>query len=310
MGESSTHKRPRPRGTQVSARIDEARSLLLVLHGPNVGKPIDLFPRCPREGEPPEAALRYVVGSGQGCNLHIPQPEVSPCHAQFLAEGLAIHLQDLGSHLGTYVNEESVAEAVLASGDEIRVGRNLFRFLEGPDPRVLVDAELKRLQTHDTLTGLLNKRYFEQTLEREFQRCERYGRELVVMLAGVDDWDRFHEVLGGLGGDLLARQLGRLIHRSCGRDDTAGRVGADDFAVVLPETDLEAARRQAEALRAAAAELRPVRVTKDARDLPPLHLSVGIASLAEEAEGPTELLRAAHSNLLAARQDGGDQVVG
>ncbi len=311
MNDAKARARPRPRATRVEAVGDQIRSQLVVLLGPNVGKAIDLFPRAPREGEPPEAARQYLVGSAAGANLHIPQAEVAPRHALFLDDCGAVRLQDLGSRLCTQVNDEPVTDRPLTRGDEIRIGRNLFRFLVGPELRPLVDAELARLQTHDTLTGLLNRRYFEQTLEREFRRCERYGRELVVMLVALDDWPRFQEVLGGLGSDLVARQLGRLVSRACSRDDSAGRLAPDAFAVLLPETSLEAARRQAEALREQVTRAQPsLRGAGDGRGLPRLTASIGLAHLDDDAEGPMDLVREAQSNALAASQDGGNQVLG
>jgi diguanylate cyclase (GGDEF)-like protein len=270
------------------------------MHGPNVGRALELLP---------PGAGPYLIGADPGCNLHIPQAEVEARHAALEHAQGAVRLQDLGSRTGTWVNDVQVERVDLRPDDELRIGRNLFRFLGGADLQARLDRALERLQTHDSLTGLLNRRFFEDTLEREVQRCKRYGRDLSLLLCGLDSWERVRSLLGGLGGDLLVRRLAGLLRTQLGRSDSVGRLGAEGFGVVLPEIDLETARKTADGLRQAARGLPLDGLGPGAEHLQP-SLSVGLAALGDEADDGPGLLREAQAELLNARQDGGDQTSG
>lgn len=111
-------------------------------------------------------------------------------------------------------------------------------------------AELKRLSAVDGLTGLLNRRYFDENLKHEANRAARQHYDLYLLLIDIDNLKIQNDRLGHPQGDGLIRQLGSVVAQNIRVDvDSAYRIGGDEFAVLLPHTNLEQARLVAERLR-------------------------------------------------------------
>jgi diguanylate cyclase (GGDEF)-like protein len=166
------------------------------------------------------------------------------------------------------------------------------------------DARFHRVvqeqETSDVLTGLANRRQLTTTLEREFARAERQALPLSVVLGDLDDFKAVNDRLGFRAGDEVLKAFAATLQRCAREVDLAARIGGEQFAVVLPETDTEGATRFAERVRAefAAAEGLPAKVTA----------SYGIASYPRAASAE-ELLTIADTCLRRAKQDGKDRIV-
>ena len=134
------------------------------------------------------------------------------------------------------------------------------------------NRSLKALAESDGLTGLANRRLFEETLEREYDRARRAGAPFAVIMCDVDHFKKFNDRYGHVSGDDCLRRVAGAIAESARRPtDLAARYGGEEFALVLPDTDLEGACAVAEKIRAAVAGLRLAHA-----DSPPGHVTVSL----------------------------------
>ena len=159
---------------------------------------------------------------------------------------------------------------------------------------------VRRDSVTDPLTGLANRRVFERRLEEEVSRARRYGHPLTLVLMDIDHFKRYNDVYGHRAGDEVLRHLGWLIGQEIREPDVVSRYGGEEFALLLPETDIAGARRLVERLRR--------RITNDARI--PLTLSFGLAEFPSHADDVNGLLQAADEALYAAKDAGRDAVCG
>ena len=111
--------------------------------------------------------------------------------------------------------------------------------------------EARQLAELDALTGLHNRRYFDEVLDREVSRALRYGRSLALILIDLDDLKAINDRVGHLGGDAVLAELGERVREALRSTDIACRIGGDEFAVILPESALEDARQLYDRLQAA-----------------------------------------------------------
>jgi diguanylate cyclase (GGDEF)-like protein len=141
-----------------------------------------------------------------------------------------------------------------------------WRALEMNDQRCLVvgvrdvtdkkiaDERLHQLATTDPLTGALNRHSFFEVAGREIARSARYAHPLAVVMFDADHFKQLNDRRGHAAGDEALRTIVRVARRELRRVDTLARVGGEEFAVVLPETPIEAATRVTERLRQAIAD--------------------------------------------------------
>lgn len=143
--------------------------------------------------------------------------------------------------------------------------------------RAAVESDLARLSLTDDLTGLANRRRYDEALKREWLRSGRTGRPLALLMLDVDEFKKFNDAYGHAQGDRVLVALGRVIREALSRPaDLGARYGGEEFAIVLPDTDEQGALRVAERIRAACEGL-------DA-GLPPFTVSIGI-KVAQPAAG-------------------------
>jgi diguanylate cyclase (GGDEF)-like protein len=111
--------------------------------------------------------------------------------------------------------------------------------------------EARQLAELDALTGLHNRRYFDEVLEREVARANRYGRSLALILLDLDDFKAINDRIGHLAGDAVLTELGERVREALRSADIACRVGGDELAVILPESTYEDAEQLYDRLQAA-----------------------------------------------------------
>ncbi|WP_169926798.1 sensor domain-containing diguanylate cyclase [Massilia putida] len=164
---------------------------------------------------------------------------------------------------------------------------------------------LRRQSTIDELTGLYNRRYFDETLRRELFRAERKRAALAVVMIDLDHFKHMNDTYGHEAGDFVLRAVGRALRDGVRRSDVACRYGGEELVLVLPECDSAAAVRCAETIRAsiAALELNLGDVL-----LPEVTASFGVAVWPAHGLDATTLLQAADRALYAAKHGGRNRV--
>lgn len=164
---------------------------------------------------------------------------------------------------------------------------------------------LKIQSIRDPLTGLFNRRFLEESLDRECRRALRAARPLSLIMFDVDHFKRFNDTFGHDAGDLVLREIGSLLRAMFRGEDVACRFGGEEFALVLSDTGLEQAVIRAEQLREQAHQLL---ITYRRQAVGAITLSLGVAVLPEHGASGDALVRAADRALYAAKHGGRDRV--
>jgi len=161
--------------------------------------------------------------------------------------------------------------------------------------------EARNLADLDALTNLHNRRYFHDTLAREVARAQRYDRRLALVVFDIDDFKAINERVGHLSGDSVLAQLAERVRSVVRSADIACRVGGDEFAVILPESQLPDAEQLYRRLQFAVS-------TRPTGAADRLHLSAGIAELTPEDDAVSFFERSDEA-LFRAKETGKDQAV-
>lgn len=165
--------------------------------------------------------------------------------------------------------------------------------------------QLKEKANRDSLTGLYNRHFLVEALEREFLRTRRYGRPLSLMIIDLDGFKAINDNCGHQKGDQILSNIGYLLGQSVRHIDIVARYGGDEFIVLLPETDLNAATKISHRI------LQEIRRNPflDGKKIFPLSASIGISSLHPSHKGPSELLKEADKALYLAKGRGRNRAV-
>jgi diguanylate cyclase (GGDEF)-like protein len=165
---------------------------------------------------------------------------------------------------------------------------------------------LRHQSVRDPLAGLFNRRYLDESLEREVPNALRRNRSLGIIMFDVDRFKQFNDLFGHDAGDTVLRELGHYLAKYIRGGDLACRYGGEEFTLIFPECSLEETRSRAEELRTAFQQL-----SIKHRDtvLGKVTLSLGVAVLPEHGTTAAELLAAADGALLRAKREGRDRVL-
>jgi two-component system, cell cycle response regulator len=166
---------------------------------------------------------------------------------------------------------------------------------------------LLQLATSDPLTGLFNRGYVDDRLAMELNRAQRYGKALTVAVVDADHFKVLNDAHGHAAGDVVLKKLAGLLRGSFRQSDTTGRYGGEEFVVILPETDMETARRKVESLRKVIAST-PIEL-RDRREPVRVTISAGLASFPEDGSDAAELFATADERMFAAKREGRNRVV-
>jgi diguanylate cyclase (GGDEF)-like protein len=158
----------------------------------------------------------------------------------------------------------------------------------------------------DPLTDLFNRRYLEETLEREVRRAARLERSVGVIMLDIDHFKMFNDTFSHEAGDALLRELGAFLKQQIRGGDFACRYGGEEFVLILPEISLEDIRQSAERLREQVKELR---IQYGGGVLENFTLSLGVALFPMHGTAGRAILHAADAALYEAKHQGRDRVV-
>ncbi len=165
-------------------------------------------------------------------------------------------------------------------------------------------TQTKELSITDALTGLHNRRHFENTADREFLRAARYKNPLTFAIVDIDYFKKINDTYGHLCGDKILKEVAFLINDSFRKTDMVFRYGGEEFVIILTETDEQGARIPLERLRKNVENNDFVFKTQKLR----VTVSIGYSSDVEHAEDATELFEFADNALYKAKENGRNQI--
>lgn len=174
--------------------------------------------------------------------------------------------------------------------------------------QILIEAnrQLQAQVVRDPLTGLYNRRYLEESLDREESRARRSGRPLGIMMIDIDHFKRYNDSYGHAAGDEVLRYVGHHMECLARSEDILCRYGGEEFVLVMANASPETLQERAEELVAGVGRLTPVH---DGRTLGAVTLSIGIAIFPDDASSASEALAVADAALYQAKSSGRNQVV-
>ena len=269
---------------------------------------VNLHPPGPDIGRrTPLLSPQYIVGRDSEAGFVVSRSSVSRQHARLYIDDTGNWwVEDLNSTNGTFVNESRIKNTQLADSDQVRFGDAIYKFLSGSNIESAYHEAIHNMAIQDGMTGIHNKRYFTEFLEREIAVCSRHGHPLTLVMFDVDHFKKVNDGHGHLAGDAVLKELAARIRPRIRREDLFARYGGEEFACVLPSTALSGGIVFAEHLRTLIAE-RPCTFENL---VIPFTISLGVTTLHRETGVDTVgLIKRADETLFAAKRGGRNRVV-
>lgn len=182
----------------------------------------------------------------------------------------------------------------------VRILEQVSRLVASACERARLHAQLERLAAFDALTSLVNRRTFDEALNRELERARRTGESVSLVVLDIDHFKRVNDTHGHAMGDAVLRHFGRELALAARESDLPARFGGEEFVVLLTACDAGDALEAADRLRRASVS----------GDCPlPITASAGVATFPAQARDAASLFAAADAALYAAKEGGRDRVV-
>lgn len=259
---------------------------------------------------PSDQAERIIRSFGKTGTIYDLENSVSSINMPiYRADQLNGMLYSLIEHQGKTIGSLNI----FIRSAERRFTAEEISLVQSISPQVALAMENARLYevlhqqaTTDGLTGLANRRQMDDLLALELQRSKRYDHPLVVMMMDLDHFKCYNDTFGHAVGDELLKQIARAFKRTLRMGDIAARYGGDEFAIILPETNLQNAPCVAKRLKEAMASVQLF--NKEEAGCRPLTLSIGVAAYPEHGGESADLLRCADQALYRAKQLGRNRI--
>ena len=208
---------------------------------------------------------------------------------------------------GKLIQVEFVSNVYLAGTEKVIQCniRDITERKEAQDALLESESLLREQSVRDHLTGLFNRQYMEETLDRELQRAARKNLSLGIIMLDVDDFKQFNDTRGHAAGDAILRELGNLLRRHVRREDMPCRYGGDEFIIVLPDASREVTLKRALDICQHAKEFH---LQFEGQTLETVTLSLGVAVFPEDGFTSVEILRAVDAALYCAKREGRGRV--
>lgn len=165
---------------------------------------------------------------------------------------------------------------------------------------------LREQSIHDPVTGLYNRRYMKEALDRELRRALRDQKPLGILMFDIDHFKKLNDSFGHEAGDAVLLALGQLLKTKIRGNDIPCRYGGEEFLIILPGLPLEECQSRAEKLRE---EVKHLDVQYDGKSLPRISFSVGVSVFPQHGDHLDDLLKVADAALYKAKASGRDRVV-
>jgi diguanylate cyclase (GGDEF)-like protein len=281
----------------------DLRPALVFLNGDLLAVPI------PLERE------EVILGRALANDVRINDTKVSREHAKIVAvynaenNSTSYVLKDLGARNGTYLNGQKITQETLQNGDKIIIGEHILRFEILDEIDREYQRQIRRLLSHDDLTGLLSSRSFFSELRREASRSNTEKRPFCVLMMDVDFFKNVNDTYGHLTGSKTLEEIGLCIAQIMRSGDAAARFGGEEFAAFLLDAELPQGIVAAERIRKVIEDYE-FSVIRQGRSYASHHLtiSIGVSSFPDDSKDPIELVEMADSALYRAKREGRNKV--
>ncbi len=250
-----------------------------------------------------------VLGRSSDAQFQVEDDGISRKHAKVVAIGDGrFQLVDLGSTNGTFLNGLKVSSATLHDGDKIQIGSNtVVKFSIQDELEEQYQRSIYESATRDGLTRLYNKKYFLETLHKEFSYCLRHRMPLSLVMFDVDHFKKINDVYGHPAGDYVLTRIAQRVSEAVRNEDLLARYGGEEFAMMLRESSEDDALICAERCRVAVDRSEfifggtPIKVS----------ISLGVATLLDsDFTQAEELIAVADKYLYRAKRAGRNRVDG
>lgn len=250
-----------------------------------------------------------LVGRDDDADVQVVDGGISRRHAliSWDPHAGAFQCNDLGSRNGTSVNGRDVtAPRYLRRGDKIELGiHTILRVSFADEPETRYAQEMNQRVLRDGLTGIFNRRYFDERLASEVAFSARHGAPLSLLLADIDHFKQVNDEHDHQTGDAVLQQFAHQVERLIRTEDVLARYGGEEFTVICRDTDEEHAALLADRIREKVA-----RKAFTFRELKlAVTVSIGVATTSETIKDMASLVEAADSALYKAKSGGRNQVV-
>ena len=275
----------------------------------------------------PERSLAEVAGSWNECQLVTATFELSSCwalrtgHPHLVIAGdttapcehasgvkttyLCVPILAQGEALGV-LHFQATEEVAAVADSEMSLQTTFAGQIGLSVANIRLREALRSQSIKDPLTGLYNRRFLTEMMDREIRRAARAEQSLGVLMLDLDHFKKFNDTYGHDAGDTVLRETASFLTRSIRIEDTACRFGGEEFVIILPTADLNAAHTRAERIRS---KLHELTVLHQGQSLGMITVSVGVATLPQHGTSAKELLEAADAALYRAKRGGRDRVV-
>ena len=194
------------------------------------------------------------------------------------------------------LDKESLSRSIANTMEKIRLKREIK----------LAQEKLAEMSTRDELTGLYNRRYFMEALEREISRAKRYETDLALCMLDLDHFKQINDTYGHPAGDTVLTEIGTMLKECTRQSDLVCRYGGEEFVVILPNTGVKKAKSVSDRFRKKVSKYQFKHNSSQLQ----ITVSIGIASYGhEEDQSPTQLIEMADKALYQAKEAGRNMVV-
>jgi two-component system, cell cycle response regulator len=256
-----------------------------------------------------------ILGRASEADVRINDTKVSRQHARINITPnpetgeFSYIITDLGSRNGTHLNGHKISQEILQNGDKITIGEHIMRFELFDEIDREYQRQIRRLISHDDLTGLHSSRSFFSELRRETARARDEKRLFCVLMMDVDYFKIVNDTYGHLTGSKTLEEIGLCITQSLRNGDVAARFGGEEFAAFLLDAELAQGLIAAERIRNEI-DKKEFSIIRQGKALAKHHvtISIGIALFPTDSTDPIELVEMADSALYRAKREGRNRV--
>lgn len=246
-----------------------------------------------------------TVGRDVGTSICLDDGLVSRKHAKFTPEGPGIRLFDLCSTNGTFVNDKPVSATFLSDGDQVTIGKTIFKFISSNNIEVAYHEHMVSLTRFDGLTGLHNRPTFDNTIANVIAKATRLGAPLSLMLFDIDHFKRCNDTFGHRAGDHVLREVASLVRGHAREGDFVARYGGEEFAVIMYNLPWPGPPRFAEYVRGL---VQAKHFEFEGQHIP-VTISAGVAEWHGGMYSEAQLIELADQRLYRAKQAGRNQII-